>query len=304
MSKERFIERLCANAPKAESHAEIFALRPLSIDEATRNAKRLINATAEVCKTSLDRADWVTQGDVTLAHLPLGGRAVVYHASGAMQVMTGLATMASLFEKVESRERLQKLVESVAERLGIQRFVQQGGSLSFERLWQIKAAAADRNNKTTEAVLCRAVGAWRQSVGGLPILGGASVAVKVAGGGALDSVAMQLLEPQVDAMERAALIGPDQAAKQVFLQLESLLGRSKVSAAEIDAEVEPLRLGYLHLGKRKTQRVLAPHYVAAVTIRGEEVQAYQFVVPATERSFMPMCVAGSQPPPPQLRRAA
>jgi hypothetical protein len=156
----------------------------------------------------------------------------------------------------------------------------------------------------TEPVLCRAVGAYRQSVGKLPVLGGASVAIKVAQGGALDSISMQLLEAAGDPIETAPVIGPDEAAKQIYEQLESLMGRSKVPVNELNVSTQPLRLGYIHLGKRKSQRVLAPHYVASIEIDGEEAQAYQFIVSATRQTFLPLCFAGQQPPAPTLRRAA
>lgn len=50
--------------------------------------------------------------------------------------------------------------------------------------------------------------------------------------------------------------------------------------SEIKADTQPLRLGCVHQGKRKAQRVLAPHCVASIKIEGEEVQACRFIVPA------------------------
>jgi hypothetical protein len=283
---------------------DIFAVRQFSVEENQRRAKRLIGATAEMCGKSLDRADWVQQPDRTLARLAGGARAVVYHASGALRLTTGLATMDALFEKVESRERLEKMVAKAAEALRVADWIGPHGALAFERLWQIKAAAADRNRKAIDPVLCRIVGAYRQSVGKLPVWGAASVALKLAADGVLDAVSMQLLEPGADPIDSASVIAPDMAARQVHQQLASLMGRSKVPVDELKITTQPLRLGYIHSGKRSAQRVLAPHYVASVEIDGEDPQAYQFIVPATERTFQPLCFAGQQPPAPPLRRAA
>ena len=104
MNDKQFIERLCSDVQGTPDNVEVFAVRPFSIEENARRAKRLIAATAEMCHASSDRADWVQQADRTLARLPGGGRAVVYHASGALRLATGLATMESLFEKVEPKE--------------------------------------------------------------------------------------------------------------------------------------------------------------------------------------------------------
>jgi hypothetical protein len=116
MSEKRFIERMCADV-NTPSQVDVFAVRQFSIEENTRRAKRLIGVTGEMCHRALDRADWVQQADRTVARLPQGGRAEVFHASGAMRLMTGLPTMEALFEKVEPRETLQTMVEGVAAQL-------------------------------------------------------------------------------------------------------------------------------------------------------------------------------------------
>src|SRR5205814_3426940 len=125
-------------------------VRQFSIEENTRRVKRLIGVTGEMCKRSLDRADWVQQADRTIARLPQGGRAEVFHASGALRVMTGLATMEALFDKPEPRESLEKMVAAIAAQLRIADWVGQRESLAFERLWQIKACAADQTRKALD----------------------------------------------------------------------------------------------------------------------------------------------------------
>lgn len=303
MSEKRFIERMCADV-KTPERLPVFEVRQYSIQENRRRATRLLSATGELCNRNLDHADWTEQRDRLVARLPQGGRLEAFHASGAMRLVTGIDTMDKLFDKVEPKEQLQKLTDAAFSRLRLGDWLGQRESLAFERLWQIKACAAERSGKAIEPVLCRAVGAYRQSVQGTPVLGPASVAVQVAADGELDSVSVQLLESTGDALETAALIAPDQAAKQVFAQLEGLMGRSKVPVSEIKATTQRLQLGYIHFGRRKATRLLAPHYVAAIEIDGEEAQAYQFIVAATQRNFVPLCYAGQQPPAPALRRAA
>jgi hypothetical protein len=298
---QTLLERLIASAGDVPSHAEVFAVRQYSVDESHRRAKRVLAATADACKTSLDRADWVPQAERTLVRLPFGGRAVIYHASGALKVTTGLAPMDSLFGKVESREALVQMVEAVAGRLGLAEWVGPRESLTFERLWQIKAAAADRE-RTIEPVLCRVVGAYRQMVGRLRVLGPASAAVKVAAGGAIDAVTLQLREPTGEAIEWAPIVSPAHAARQVLGQLASRLGHSRTSPEQLPIQLS-MSFGYVGLGKRSPQRVLAPHYIATFQIEADEAQAYQIVVPATERTFMAFCQVGTDSAPALLRRA-
>jgi hypothetical protein len=293
MDEKQLIEKMADSTGTVPVQAEVFAVRQYSLEDLTRRAKRLLGMTADVCKLSLDRGDWVQQADRTLVRLPMGGRAMVHHASGAMKVTTGLAPMESLFAKIEARESLKKLVEATAARMRIDEWAGHNESLNFERLWQIKASAADQEHKAVEPVLCRVVGAYRQFVGKLPVWGAASVAIKLAAGGALDSVSIQTRETTGESIEWAPVVRPDEAARQILLQLGSLMGRSKVPFAELAAP-QWMRFGYASLGKRKSQRILAPHYVAAIGIAGQdEAQAYQFVVPATERTYLPLCQVGS-----------
>jgi hypothetical protein len=134
------------------------------------------------------------------------------------------------------------------------------------------------------------------------VWGAASVALKLGGGGTLDSIAVQIRETSGEPIDWAPVIRPDEAARQVVLQLAGLLGRSKAASA-VSVTPKAMHFGYLSLGKRSAQRVLAPFYVAFIEVEGDEAQAYQLVVSATENTYLPLCQAGTQPPPAQLRRA-
>jgi hypothetical protein len=288
MILKAFLNHVCEGVSHRRE-AEILTVRVFSVDEHLGRLKRLIGLTGEACQKSYDRSDFVPQPDRTLVRLPGGGRAEVFHASGAMRVVTGLETMGALFERIEPPEALKKLIEETARRL---------------RLDELVARHETLDGRYAEPVLCRAVGAYRQSVGGLPVLGAASVAVKVAQGGALDSVAVQVLESSAEPFASAPLIEPEDAARQLHGQLEGLMGRSGSQLADQKVSAQRLQLGYIHLGKRKSQRLLAPHYVASIRIEGEEVQAYNLVVAATARVFQPLCAVGTDAPVPQRRRAA
>lgn len=297
MDDKELIRKMAEQVGGVPSHVEIFAVRQHSLEEMTGRMKRFLGAAADACHVSPDRADWVQQADRTLVRLTLGARAVLYHASGAMKLVTGLAPMESLFDRPASREQITRLVEKMAERLRISDLAGPRGSLGFERLWQIKASAADRKAKTVDPVLCRVVGTYRHIVGKLPVWGPASVAIKLAGGGALDAVTVQMRETSGEAIDWASVLAPEEGVRRILVQVASLMGRSKVPLAEL---VEPrwMSLGYIALSKRKAQHVLAPHYVAAIGITGqEEAQAYQLMVPATEKTYLPLCLSGNTAPP-------
>ena len=105
-----------------------------------------------------------------------------------------------------------------------------------------------------------------------------------------------------EVVDRARILRPDRAAQQISLRLSSLMGKSKISISEVAAP-QWLRFGYLSLPKRKSQLLLAPVYVASIEIEGqEESQAYLFVTPATEKTYLPLWQNGSEAPPALLGR--
>ncbi|MCZ8190999.1 MAG: hypothetical protein O9326_14975 [Microcystis sp. LE19-338.1B] len=304
MNDKMLIEQMTSSVegvPPVPPRAEVIAVRQHSLDELEQRARSFLDATGEAFSLPLNHRDWVVQNDQTLIRMPFGARAVVYHASGAMKLVIGLKPMELIFNKLEEREKLVELVKETAERLKLYDLVKQNETLRFERLWQIKAAAADRKSQTVEPVLCRVVGAYRHFVGELPVWGAASVAVKLAGEGVLDSLTVQMRESTGEVIDRVEILRPEQAARQVFLQLSRLMGQSKIPVSEV-AKPRTLRFGYLSLPKRKTQRVLAPVYIAEIEIEGQEVsQAYVLVTPATEKTYLPL-PNGSEAPPTPLRR--
>jgi hypothetical protein len=92
-------------------------------------------------------------------------------------------------------------------------------------------------------------------------------------------------------MDRAAIIEPQTGARQIVAQLGVLLGQKDVPAALVESA--SLQFGYLDLGKRKPQRVLAPAFVARVVLRHKTVrQAYVLAVRATERAYLELPVYG------------
>ncbi len=85
--------------------------------------------------------------DRTLLRLTDGRRAVAYHASGALEFHGGIEPMADLFEEMSDTRHLTSVVKKAAGRLDAPHWVGRDERLVFERLWRIKAAAADARAK-------------------------------------------------------------------------------------------------------------------------------------------------------------
>ncbi len=304
MNDKMLIDQLTSSVegvPPVPPRADILEVRQQSLDEAKERTSRFLDAAGEAFNLPLNHRDWVVKNNRTIVRMPLGARTVVYHASGAIKLVNGLKPMESLFTKLEEREKLIELVKETADRLKFYNLVRQDEVLRFERLWQIKAVAADRQGQIVEPVLCRVIGAYRHFVGELPVWGAASVVIKLANEGALDSLTIQMRETTGKVIDQVEILRPEHAAHQISLQLSRLMGNSKIPISDV-AKPRTLRFGYLSLPKREAQRVLAPVYIAEIEIKGqEESQAYVFVTPATEKTYLPL-PNGSEALPTSLRR--
>ena len=141
--------------------------------------------------------DWV---------FPNGTAVKLFHGSGAMIARTVLTRAAHLFTQAPPKDTPVSRSKDVVRRLGLG---QSGGPmerLEFEPLWQIKAAGRQQNGKGGYEVLCRAVGAFRRFVHDLPVLGRASVFVKLAADDVVAGSDWRACEER--AFDEAALLQP------------------------------------------------------------------------------------------------
>jgi len=297
MNQQFLIDTLMQSGSQAPVRADIVALTPLTRDDARAGMNRFLTALheADICRH--DRANLADRGERSVVHLPDGARAVVFHASGALQYVSGLAPFQAPYERLEESAVLVRQLEQAAQRLDLNAWVGERGSLAFERLWQTKARGSDREQKLSNPLLLRATGAWRHAVGGIPVLGAASVALHLAGDGTVDALSLQIRQSDVEVLDTAPVIAEELAARQLAERLASVLGKSKDRLPGDAIQSATLRFGYLDLGKRKAQRVLAPTYVAQIELQHRlERQAYVLAVAATERPYLELPLFGVEAP--------
>lgn len=303
MDEKEMLEQMVGKIEQVPERVEVLGLRQIPAGELEARARGILGECGKVFKVKLEGgSDRVVEADRTLIRLARGARLVIYHNSGAMRYTSGLAPLERLFEKIETREALVKLVERKVSRLNTKEWLGAGQRLVFENLWQVKASAADRSNKSVPLVLCRVVGAYRHFVGELPVWGAASFAVKLAAAGALDVLDLQVCQTNHEVIDEVEVLRPEQAARALLGQMATLWSGGKFSPGEF-VEQASLRFGYFSLPKRKTQRLLAPVYVAAIQTGGDEPMARQFILAASEKNYLPVCELGTDPRQALLSRA-
>jgi hypothetical protein len=287
-----------AGQPPAQ--ADVLLLPQLSRDQLQARSRRFVGLLREQdgCPND-DGGSWKQSDDHTVIHLSGGARAVLYHASGALRYVSGLAPASKPFARGAGQDTLLRQVAERALKLRLAEWAGQGtamgAELRFEHLFRTLGRGTDRAGKQSEATLFRAIGAYRQFIKGIPVLGAASAAVQVAGDGQLDTLAILTRPGNGEVLERAAIIEPQAGARRLLAQLAALLGQREVPADAVESA--GMQFGYLDLGKRKPQRVLAPAYVAKIVLRQRRVrQAYVLAVAATERTYLDIPLFGSEAP--------
>lgn len=297
MNRQSLLQSLAgANAAgQTPAQADILLLQTPTREALQARARQflaLLRPDREDCGRE-DPGAWKEGEERTVVHLPEGARAILYHASGALRYASGLAPPEQAFEREPGRDALLRLLEERARALALGDWAGAGNGLRFERLFRTLGRGADREGRQAATTLFRATGAWRQVVGGLPVLGGASAALTLAGDGRLDGLAIRARPLAGEVLERAALIEPEAGARQIVWQLGALLGQREIPDDLLESA--SMQLGYLDLGKRKTQRVLAPAYVAQVVLKHRSVrQAYVLAARATERPYLELPVYGGE----------
>lgn len=276
--------------------ADVILLQQPRREQLQARARRLVALLQEHGDCPPDNgSSWQAREDQTVIHLPSGARAIVYHASGALRYVSGLAPMGSPFDRATGLDELIQRLETRARKLKLRDWASAHGELRFERLFRRLGAGAHRDGMLSEVALLRAIGAWRQFVKGIPVLGAASGVLTLAGSGQLDGLRIHIRPSNGEVLDRAAIIDPELAARQLLLRLSSLLGHGIEAVPHHAVESALLQFGYLDLGKRKPQRVLAPAYVARIVLRQRGVrQGYVLAVAATEKPYLDLPLFGSE----------
>lgn len=303
MDLNKLMDSLASFRGDVPSEVQILQLRRSSIEEQQQRLRKLLKVSGDACDCRFERGQWETSDELTVVRLPRGARAELYHASGAVRFNNGTPPMERLFRDSEPKKQLIERSDRFLQGLGIAETLGRGETLTFERLWLSKAAGADKQGKRTEPVLCRAVAAYRHRIEGIPVLGPASITMHLDGEGGLDAFSTLLRSPGGEALDRAKVIPPERAARQIVQRLVTQFeapraGSLKTSEFDIECR-DGLLFGYFSLSKRKGQRLLAPVYAAVLDVQHEKVrQGLVHVVAATERNYLQLDFSSQESPTP------
>lgn len=279
------IDQLGALAEQHDRPAtvDLVELARPSVGEVERRVLEFVDGVSESAGLERKRPEIENRAQSTRARLPGQLLARGFHASGAVEAKLAVRPFEDIFDADPGDEQLTAMAEQALEGLGLRRMVAEEETLAFERLWRIKAAGTDQAGNATTPVLCRAVGAFRHSVRGLPVYGRASATVELAASGRLVSTGLSMRRVAGDGggrtIDTVGVRQPEAAAEEVAARVaRSFGGLEDLGSARISAE--SFRFGYLNLGRRKEQSMLAPFYVASIETEHEHERTARIVAVA------------------------
>ncbi|MEU8246618.1 hypothetical protein [Nonomuraea sp. NPDC048916] len=289
-------DELAAMAGDVPAAIDVVRLAPPDPGTVRRRLRALVETVAALGGDPAERPEVIDHPDRTTMRLPGRLRATGFHASSAMTVQLDVAPGEDPFRDDPGDDELTGLLRRAGERLGLASLVPADDRLAFERLWRI----GDRPGRTSEPVLCRAVGAFRHFVREIPVYGRASATVELAEGGRLSSLSLSARRFADDGggttVATPEVRRPRVAAREVAARVVESFG----GPAELPGTIlvpQWFRWGYLSLGRRRAQALLAPFYLASLTIRREhETSAHLVAVPATDERFVHL-PSGRRPAP-------
>jgi hypothetical protein len=298
-------ERLASMVGEVPEATEIVELAPAEPQTSERRTTALLAAFAEVADIDVTGGKRRSTEARTVMHLPGGGRAVTFTASGAMIIRAGIEPFAELYPSDPGDDRLKESMEEISGKLGLAGLLPEDDALDFEHLWRIKAAGGDAEGSRSDPLFCRAVGAYRHRVRGLPVLGRASATVELTGKGRPASITVSARRFAGDGGGTTIDKVESRPAGDAARDVAERIARALRGTQEPRLEPHSFQFGYLSLSRRRPQSLLAPVYVAALTVEGDETQersAHVIAVPGSAQAFLRLpggVPAAGQPRPPR-----
>lgn len=284
MSEKEFLAKLASQLKPISEKISIPQLINFSPELSQKRAETLIGQMNSLKLTFGKKFDKVVSAQRTFYRLPNNALLEADNVSGAVKFSKGLEPLEELFDGLKDKKVLTEQILSAAKQFELSKMINTSEKIEFERLWQIKAAAVSKDGKETPPVLCRTVGAFRHFVNDIPVLGPASVSLKLTGKQTVDSFAMRARSTTGKSLGTEKMITPEEGVQRIYKQLVALNGKGKAPVFE-RTTAQSVQFGYINLSKRKKQDFLIPAVVAVLEVEDTEFpQGYVLIAPATNNS--------------------
>jgi hypothetical protein len=283
------IENLIRKAQFYQEQVPIFQIKQIPLPILEKDAEDFARRFVEYCGMKESKMSTMKKPNRTILQFPEGIKLKVYHASGAMIMDRGWNPLQNIIsEKVEKVEK-DLFIKQSQEAINNLKLDRSGKNeeLRFERLWQIKASGMTKEGKQGNITLARTVGAFRRYLNDLPVWGRASVFIKLASEGQVDSWGLDWRNVCDKPIDEVETLNPDDGAKKIMEEFQTTL--PNISFTLEDFEPELFAMGYFSQPKRRAQTIMQPVWIAMFRAKGWTTLNHLIVVPALRVPYEPIC---------------
>jgi hypothetical protein len=265
----------------------IYPIRQLTFDEIKRNGIYFATKFMQMQNIETFIPHIQESYDSTKAYLSEGVTMRLFHNSNSMTIKKNMAPMNNIITDTTDKRLLTERTVDAVKKLDLEKLKLQFEHVEFERLWKIKANGIANENRLGNEILCRVIGAFRRYINKIPVLGRASIFVKLAEKNMIESAGIDWRIIEDRPIDDVKIINPDSAADTIIKNLNSYAPNSIMTTREY----EPIlfSLGYFSLPRRQPQNYMQPVYVAMFKSIGWTTLNRLIVIPASSDIYEPIC---------------
>jgi hypothetical protein len=237
----------------------VYSVRKMSYDDIIKNAKYYASRFMERDSDEPFRSP-KRENDSTLINLSSDVRMRIYHNSNAVVIKRKMNPLEHLIKEKLDIKQQSEIAINIIKKLELDKAKLPFEQLEFESLWQVNASGITIEKSVAPVTLCRIVGAFRRHINKIPVYGRASIFVKIAGEGLIESVGVDWRPINENPINKVKIINPEIAAEKILENLNSVLPNKVITSDDFKPEF--FYLGYFSMPKRQQQHYMQPVYVA------------------------------------------
>jgi hypothetical protein len=266
----------------------VYSIKKLSYEEMIDNSKYYA---LRFTGSNSDKPFRIPQkkDDLTLINLSMDTKMRIYHHSNTVTIHRKMNLFQNEIGKELDKKQLSQIAINEMNRLELDKLKLSFEHVEFERLWQIKSTSMTIEKTREPVILLRIVGAFRRYINKIPVFGGASIFIKIAGGPQVQSIGIHWRQIKEKPINNVRIIDPNIAADKLLKNLNSSLTNNVLTLE--DYKPEFFALGYFSLSKRHQQNYMQPVYIAIFkSVRGINFNR-ELVIPASTHAYEPVTIA-------------
>lgn len=297
-----FQKMLAEKAAYYQDTVPVFKIQQQNLTELHKAAVSLANRFTGNLSIKESRFSLQQKDRSTHILLPGGATMKYYHNSGNKQFSKNTNPFTDIISHDASKENTDAFKDSACDLIEKHQlnFSASMDEVHFEKLWQLKACGINQQKEKAPVIINRLVYSYRRFLTGLPVLGSASVYIKMAANNNLDAFGIDWRTVHDAPLDKAYVLSPEDGAKRALEELQNT-NPEKIYTSK-DFTIDSFTLGYFSDTKSNYQSIMQPVWVAKFISNAFSKMGHIIAVPASSTAYESINRKLAIPPLNELRR--